>query len=652
MINPIRTDFGQTLANLPFWSPSGSGPDDFSCPASEAFTGIEITRNSFDGTEVSAILSPNGNDIWRRSGRDCTVDVKIVGNTFSNVGVADYNFLTARDENGLPRVDSEGNPVFLRDGDGNRIRRNNQGAAAIFLSGPYRKVTISDNTIEGGTYGPVIIDSLQNPLVHGPHPDATPEDPKVDFRAHWRGFSDDAEFVISNNLIRGYNEEGSWGAGAIEISSAKEDTRITISQNRILAGRDSGPRYIISPYMAANGRLQRWCGEVNSTSGDITSTTTFAQLDRAVKPAIVQSYVPAFPYPPLLNGKVVDEGGTRGGVPLPLPASILSMFKPNEQIGPGNAFRSGGLFASDITIGDHDIVRWTSCVGKVLIDLVVRKETKISVVDNDLGYGGEGQVNDVIALYSYAGGLPQFEMFSGNNIGNYEGSLIGGTVLSAAYRRSRASYRLTVEGNYLEGPPLPYVINAVGSGLPTAIVRGDGDDTGPRSGMTVENPPVVPRIERASFGASGRNVIVITYNTALDEDLEPPAGSFTVSWTVPGGGARVRLVPTGVKVMGRTVTLTLSEEVPVSVSGVTATYTAPDGAAALRAEQGGGLAGSDDVSVAEPVDVPPPPAPGAPGDGGCVLASSGSGGIDLGMVLSLVMLTVIALGLKRKVKEG
>ena len=647
LINPIRTDFGQTLANL-MWMPLGSDPD-FSCPASEAFTGIEITRNSFDGTEAHAIASPENNDIWRRAGRDCTVDVKIVGNTFRNVGVADDNFLTARDANGLPRVDDEGDPVFLTDGDGNRIRRNNAPGYAISLAGPYRKVTISDNTINGGLHGPVRIDSLNNRNVHGPHPN-------VDFRDHWRGFSDDAEFVISNNLITGYNEEGSWGTELIDVNIANEDTGITISGNRILAGRGSGPRYAVSPYSGASWRMKSWCGANNSTY-DVTESTTFAQLDRAVKPVIAQSYVPDFPYPPLDGSRnVVDaDEGTREGVRLPLPASIVTMFRPDEQIGLGTAFSSSDLVDNKIMIGPHDIVRWTSCVRKAAIDLVTHTNTKISVVDNDIGYGGEGEESfyDMISLYTPAGNLPQFERFSGNNIGRYERSLIGGTVVTPKFRDQMATYRLATGGNYLGGQPTvvwPYTVDVDREGeLSEPIVRGEGE-VGPRSGMTVEDPPAVPGIEGASFGASGRNVIVITYNTALDEDSEPPAGAFTVSWTVPGG--RTQLVPTGVEVRGRTVTLTLPEPVPASVtSGVTVAYAAPDGAAALRTAQGELVAGgSGNVPAAEPVDpVTPPPAPAAPGDGGCVLASSsGSGGVDLGIILSLVMLTVIAPGLKRK----
>ena len=658
MINPIRTDFGQTLANLPMWDTFGNDPD-FSCPASEAFTGIEITRNTFDGTEAHAIASPEGNDIWRRAGRDCTVDVEIVGNTFRNVGVADDNFLTARDANGLPRVDDEGDPVFLTDGDGTRITRNNAPGYAISLAGPYRKVTISDNTINGGIYGPVRIDSLNTRGVHRQPLD--PAEDRVDFRGGWTGFSADAEFVISNNLITGYNEEGSRGAELIDINIANEDTGITISRNRILAGSGSGPRYIVSPYSAANERLRSWCGANNSTYGGVTdSSTTFAQLDRAVKPVIAQSYVPDFPYPPLDGSRNVvdDDEGTREGVRLPLPAPIVTLFRPNEQIGVGEAFSNSDLVDSKIMIGPHDIVRATSCVRKAAIHMVTHTNTKISVVDNDLGYGGEGEESfyDLIALYTPAGALPRFERFSGNNIGYYERSLIGGTVVQPGFRDQGTTYRLATGGNYFEGeqPILtwPYNIDADREGeLSEPIVRGEGD-VGPRSGMTVEDPPAVPGIEGASFGASGRNVIVITYNTALDEDSQPPAGAFTVSWTVPGG--RTQLTPTGVEVRGRTVTLTLPEPVPASVtSGVTVAYAAPDGAAALRTAQGELVAGgSRNVPAAEPV-VPPPPLPAAlaPGDGGCVLASAGSAGADMGMLLPF-MLAGLAFVLRRKARVG
>ena len=640
LINPIRTDFGQTLANLPMWDTFGDDPD-FSCPASEAFTGIEITRNTFDGTEVSAILSPEGNTIWRRSGRDCTVDVEIVGNTFRNVGVADDNFLTARDENGLPRMDSDGEPVFLTDGDGNRIRRNNAPGYAISLAGPYRKVTISDNTINGGLHGPVRIDSLNDKEVHGtfpppypcgidPPPPGVPPCEAPDFRDDWRGFSDDAEFVISNNLITGYNEEGSWGTELIDINIANEDTRITISRNRILAGRGSGPRYVISPYSSANYRLRSWHGANNSTCGTygVMDSTTFAQLDRAVKPVIAQSYVPDFPYPPLdAGGNVVDEGTKRGVTP-PLPVSIVTMFRPNEQIGAGRAFQNADLVDGNIRIGQHDIVRAISCVRKAAIDMVTHTKTKISVVDNDIGHGGEESFYDMISLYAAGGGLPQFERFSGNNIGRYERNLIGGTVVTPGFRDQRATYRLATGGNYLGGQPLLNVINADREGeLPDPIPREEGD-IGPRANMTVADPPVVPRIVSASVSESGRDMIVVTYNAALDERpaAAPPASAFSVRWEMSPGRSRT-LEASSLVVSGSTITLTFDEEIPSVAGGFTVIYTAPGGDAAVRSEQGGVAAGSDTVSVAEPVGpVGPAPAP-APGDGGCVLASSsGSGG--------------------------
>ena len=81
-------------------------------------------------------------------------------------------------------------------------------------------------------------------------------------------------------------------------------------------------------------------------------------------------------------------------------------------------------------------------------------------------------------------------------------------------------------GNYLGLRPI-LAGNLNGDGVVTEpVARGEGD-VGPRTGMTAESPPVVPRIRSAAVSPSGRNMIVLTYGTALDGESEPAAGAFT-----------------------------------------------------------------------------------------------------------------------------
>ncbi len=607
----VRDSLGHILIN-PRYNPSDGAA---ACPASEAFTGIEITRNSFDGTEVRAIHSlTSGDRIFRRrdGATDCTVDIKIVGNTFRNIGVADYAYLKARDENGVPRTDSAGNPVFVMDEQGNRIPRNNEDEYAIGLWDVYRKVTISDNRIEGVSLEPLWIHNLVG----------------------------SAEVTVSNNLVRGFTAGGNRvGNILIQIGGALEDSRITVSGNRVFRS-DSNPDYNIVYYQSFLGRA-KWCGHADDLAV-ITDATTIAQLDRVLQPTIWQSYIPSFPYPPHDgSGNVVDaDDGTTEGPPLPTPVRLAELATRSSTVG------TLRLKSDDIMIGNYDIVRYRNCFRKRMIYIGGHEDAKVSVVDNDIGYGeGAATFDNAIDL----DGIGGFEAFSGNNIDNYVKNLIGGTFAGS----------LATSGNYIGlrlrvSRSSSITLDRTGE-LSEPVVR-EQQTVGPRAGMTAESPPVVPRIRSAAVSPSGRNMIVLTYGTVLDGESEPTAGAFSVRYRMEDG--RIRIIGVDdVEVDGSTVVLTLGEEIPSGASGLTVTYSSEDaGDSAVRSTLGGVNARDDEavVSDSDGEDMMPP-GPGeetAPkGDGGgCVLASSGSGGVGLGMLLTVAVMGMASVlsGRKRK----
>ena len=601
----VRDSLGHILIN-PRWNPSDGGA---SCPASEAFTGIEITRNSFDGTEVRAIHSlTSGDRIFRRrdGATDCTVDIKIVGNTFRNIGVADYAYLKARDENGVPRTDSAGNPVFVMDEQGNRIPRNNEDEYAIGLWDVYRKVTISDNRIEGVSLEPLWIHNLVG----------------------------SAEVTVSNNLVRGFTAGGNRvGNILIQIGGALEDSRITVSGNRVFRS-DSNPDYNVVYYASFLGRA-KWCGHADDLAV-ITDATTIAQLDQFLQPTIWQSYIPRFPYPPLdASSNVVDaDDGTTEGPPLPTPVRLTKLAAKSSTVG------TWTLKSADIMIGDYDIVRYRNCFRKRMIYIGGHEDAKVSVVDNDIGYGeGAATFDNAIDL----DGIGGFEAFSGNNIDNYVKNLIGGTFAGS----------LATRGNYIGLRPRvsrSATLDRTGE-LSEPVAREQGA-IGPRAGMTAESPPELPRIESASLTAG--NMIVVTYDADLDEESTPPDGAFTVRYQVEEGRFS-NIGVSSISVSGRMVTLTLASEIPSGASGLTVIYTVPGGDAAVRSALGGVAArdqsspvATDDGGGGGSVEPPAGPTPTRSGDGGCVLASSGSGGAGLGMLPFLTAAVSFAFAAERK----
>ena len=554
-----------------------------SCPDSENFTGIEIARNSFDGTEMVAIRSlqsssstgpvPQHNDKG-----NCFVEVDITGNTFRNIGIADYAFLR----------DSDGD--FITDGDGNRVPDgyNELSEYAIGLFDFVRKATISDNTIEGTTHNSIAIRN-------------TPEGGRI---------------AVRNNLIRPAPDEGArfprFAETQIDIRGRADDVKITIAGNRLLGSDDYYPYFITN--FGSFRRRANWCQDPA-----VPRDASITQLETLLQPRIWRSYVPDFPYP---DGSGPKLPMPPEGTPVRL-ASLLNGFS-------GNTAQP----KTNIVIGPHDVVRHKRCHPTSRIE--IRNQKGVSVTDNDLGYGEEGFVGYGITLWGADTTLAEF---SGNNVDYYSKGVIGSFGGNAA--------TVAAKGNYLGLRPL--LTNLNGDGVVTEpVARGEGD-IGPRPGMTAENPPVVPRIRSAAVSPSGRNMIVLTYGTALDGESEPAAGAFSVRYRVEDG--RIRIIGVDdVEVDGSTVVLTLGEEIPSGASGLTVIYSSEDaGDSAIRSTLGGVDARDDEAGVSDSSDgediIPPGPseetAPKGDG-GGCSLASSKSEGA--GLVVLLLAIFGFALG--------
>ena len=571
-------------------NPRYFGAED-SCPDSENFTGIEITRNVFDGTEMTAIRSLRPSDATGDVPQDatkgnCFVEVDITGNAFRNIGIADYAFLT----------DSDGD--FITDGDGERIPDNygDLSEYAIGLFNRVRKATISDNTIEGTTHTPIVIRD-------------TPEGGRI---------------IVRNNLIRPAPDEGArfprFQEAQIEIRGTADDVGITITGNRLLGSDDYYPYFIMNfgNFRSAAG----WCKDPAVPSG-----ATIAQLETLLQPRIWRSYVPSFPYP--------DESGPDLSMRLPVSfTGLLNSFS-------GNTAQP----KTSIVISHWDVVRHKRCHPTSRIE--IRGQKGVSVTNNDLGYGEEGFVNYAITLWGFRGSTDAtLAEFSGNNVDYYSKGVIG------LFNDNAAT--VAAKGNYLGLRPL--LTNLNGDGVVTEpVARGEGD-IGPRPGMTAENPPVVPRIRSAAVSPSGRNMIVLTYGTALDGESEPAAGAFSVRYRMEDG--RIRIIGVDdVEVDGSTVVLTLGEEIPSGASGLMVIYSSEDaGDSAVRSTLGGVNARDDEAMVSDSDGgdmMPPGPGeePVSKGDGGgCVLASSGSGGAGLGMLLTVAVMGLASVlsGRKRK----
>ena len=214
-----------------------------------------------------------------------------------------------------------------------------------------------------------------------------------------------------------------------------------------------------------------------------------------------------------------------------------------------------------------------------------------------------------------------------------------------------ADKELDLSGNYLGERPLVYGNVKSLRDVTLADQAFDlSSTTGPRPFANDRTPP---SLASAAVNEAG-TVITLTYSEDLDGASDVAAGAFTVMKSDETG--RWLLIGVdSVAVDGRTVTLTLASKIEAGDT-VTVTYDMPSGAADEVRDMAGNEAPAVSArAVTNNVGVTDGPAApmtgdgsGRGGDGGCALASFGTGGADAAFMLLALLFAGTALAFGRR----
>ena len=216
-----------------------------------------------------------------------------------------------------------------------------------------------------------------------------------------------------------------------------------------------------------------------------------------------------------------------------------------------------------------------------------------------------------------------------------------------------ADKELDLSGNYLGERPLAYGNVKSLRDVTLADQAFDlSSTTGPRPFANDRTPP---SLASAAVNEAG-TVITLTYSEDLDGASDVAPGAFTVMKSVETG--RWSLIGVdSVAVDGRTVTLTLASSPRIEAGdAVTVTYDMPSGAAdKVRDMAGNEVAGvsaravTNNVGVTDDADAPMTgDGSGRGGDGGCALASFGTGGAGAAFMLLALLFAGTALAFGRR----
>ena len=554
------------------------------CPKGGEMTGIEISRNEFDGTEVSAVVV----NLHNEGASVCEEEVSVVGNEFDNIGVVDSEYLRRGGD-------------FITDGDGYRIREPRGSKYAVSLRDT-KTALVSDNVIRATTAWQIFV----------------------------QGAPEGARIMIRNNLLEAPTTPGSRLLGYQihvdtwdpETDPQADDVEVTIMNNRII-----GTTIPYSTYHYRDFKRLLWEDERLCDLYPTLHTMPLARVEELIEPRIWRSYVPDFPYP--------DEDGSSSGVRIPLPPEAASPV-PLVDLIKKRADGDVEPLTDDIVIGGWDIVRFKDCSRSARI--FVKHQRNVRIVGNDLGYvasaAGTGRSRSVVADghgedsegtgylrfgVSLRGDAAKLREFSGNNI-DYTG-IRAVDVYDTEETVSAAGNFLGIRGAVSDGV-------SVEGKLGVPIVRAAGEVVGPRTEMRV--PPMEPVLAGASADGAA---LTLTFSEALDGSSVPVASAFSVRGASSGGVTPVYTVGS-VRVSGVEVRLTLTTPVAPGTTGVTVSYAKPASGNVLSAADGDEVDSFSGESVtveggAEPVS---PSGPGADsaaagGDGGCSLASAGGAGI-------------------------
>ena len=621
-----------------------------SCPAGGILVrNVQIRNNVFDNTYLTGVKAGDHSyqdRLYLRGNRGttgslqipggaCGAQVEIVGNNFMNVG-GNGPFLKESETAFV--TDTNGNKIA---GLGNRepaISFYNVGSTGTGSSVVSSKIT--DNTIVGGTSDAILLVS-------------TPNNARVDIT-----HNEIRDSILNGIDIVAYSDGPSRNPVAIPTADIRiENNRIVgSSNNRFLTSQFSGMElfpdgvsavknsggYFRSQPPGDGGAFQssiiRSCLAAHSGSGLAADIAVV----KAVSAEVWKSSVPTFPFP------------ATGA-----PRSLLNDAGDNYEF----SVISGTAYGTSTSMSRADIVRYRAdeCydLGRIRVD----SQAGVTIKNNDLGYSadasgisfvGSPKNGVVFKRYHLSTNVPSPKVFTGNNIGYYAefAVLNAGTVFSA-----KDNY-LGVPGSYRAGDNVNEVNN--NGGVP--FETNDQRMIGPREQFAMpdeEAPELVESGDDAPAVSESGLMLTLTFNDMLDAESVPAATAFTVR-----SGTSATIDVTGVRISGNSVILTLGSA--SAGSGVrdgetiTVSYAKPASGNVIRDDAGLELESFSNVSVTNNSTATAPgtddgddgddASPGAAStDGGCALASAGSG-VDLGALVLLLGSLSFAFGLGRKAK--
>ena len=629
------------------WIDSASSSNTETCAGGGARTNVQVRNNVFENTYLTGVKA--GNHSWqglytvrgrfnvRIAGNNCSAQVEIIGNTFTDVG-----------GNG-PFLQRGNSPLV--DGNMNKIADVGNFEAAISFSNVTSAGTgatavsskISHNTISGGTYDAIIVMN-------------TPADSKIEITRN----------NIAASILNGINIVGPGGtASNLAIPTAD----ITVTGNRIWGG--SANRFLTKVFQGGQGyeeaapssnterlsvipnagvnfsqKVVQSCKDYDASDATASSNT----VRKNIAPEVWKSNVPSFPWDSSGAPKSLINDA---GVPQ---FTIVVRGDSTPLEGTNSGVNNQPRLIT--TVSATDLIRYRADRCYDLGRIRVVNQKGVTIDNNDLGYvmdasGVSLPVSpDNGVVMSGTGVVPK--SFKGNNIAFYkEFAVLSDATFSAAKNYLGSNWRVDSDGS------ITGVDNNGGEPFETSDEREIGPD--PDVAMPDEE---APELVESGDGAPAVNesglMLTLTFNDMLDAESVPAATAFTVR---SGAGATIDV--RGVRISGNSVILTLGSASAAAGSGVrdgetiTVSYTKPD-SNPITDDAGLELESFSNVSVTNNSTATAPgtddgddgddPSPGAAStDGGCALASAGSG-VDLGALVLLLGAVSFAFGLGRKAK--
>ena len=616
------------------------------CLSGGDLTNVQVRNNVFENTYLAGVKA--GSHGWQGqyflrsgyygtnnvliSGYECSAQVEIIGNTFMNVG-----------GNGpfLQRGDSP-----LMDGNMNKIADIGNFEAAISFSQVGSAGTgaaavsskIMHNTISGGTYDAITIGN-------------TPANAKIEIKRN----------NIAASILNGIHILGPMGGAGVVVPTAD----ITIEGNRIWGG--SSNRFLTKVFWGGDGysegfELENDPKYYNPTGNAEHKRSAFPNAGRSFKTSVVRSckdwdrsatgasnlLVLKNIMPEVWKSNVPDFPFFSSGAPRSIinDAGVLQFNEPDPSATPitgANAARAVSTLAS------QDLIRYRADECYDLGRIRVVNQKGVTIKNNDLGYqmdasGVSLQLspdNGVVMMGT--GVVPK--SFEGNNIGFYkEFAVLSEAAFSAAKNYLGAA-------NWRVGSTITGADNNGGEPFETSDEREIGPD--PDVAMPdEEDPELVESGDGAPAVNESGTTLTLTFNDMLDATSTPAVGAFDVQ-----AGPTALLPVSSVRISGSTVVLTLGAAARAGET-ITVTYTKP-ASNPITDDAGNELASFSRVAVTnastatggDPAPGPAPaPSPQASSDdGGCSLASTGSG-VDLGALVLLLGAVSFVFGLGRKAK--